>query len=140
MSKWAGLAGLRVGFVVAEADIIEGLCALRDSFNSYTVDRLAQAGAAAALRSPAYYADTTAKVIATRERVAAELVKKGFTVLPSRANFIFVRHPSLGGGDFMQDLRNKGILVRHFSGGRVEDFVRISIGTDADMDILLEKL
>jgi histidinol-phosphate aminotransferase len=138
LSKSASLAGLRVGFAVGNGELIEGLRRIRDSFNSYTVDRLAQAGAVAALSDAAYYDGINRRVIATRERAAAALAGLGFTVIPSAANFIFVRSPNMGGAAFSARLRERGILVRHFNQPRIADFVRISVGTDGEMDILLE--
>ncbi|MDR2783500.1 MAG: aminotransferase class I/II-fold pyridoxal phosphate-dependent enzyme [Treponema sp.] len=141
LSKSTSLAGLRIGFAVGNEELIEGLCRVRDSFNSYPVDRLALAGAAAAVRDAAYYEETTRKIISTRERTAAALVEKGYTALPSSANFLFIRHPILTGAEFRIRLREAGILVRHFNaeGGvsRIADFVRVSIGTDTDMDAFL---
>jgi histidinol-phosphate aminotransferase len=137
LSKSASLAGLRAGFAVGNEELVEGLCRVRDSFNSYPVDRLALAGAAAAVRDAAYYEETTRKIIATRERVSAALVEKGYTALPSSANFLFIRHPALTGAEFFTRLREAGILVRHFNTERAADFVRVSIGTDADMDVFL---
>jgi histidinol-phosphate aminotransferase len=141
LSKSASLAGLRIGFAVGNEELIDGLRRIRDSFNSYPVDRLALAAAAAAVRDVAYYEETTRKVIAARERTAAALVEKGYAVLPSRANFLFIRHPALTGAEFFTALREAGILVRRFNTGcaasRVADFVRVSIGTDADMDAFL---
>jgi histidinol-phosphate aminotransferase len=137
LSKSASLAGLRVGFAIGGEELIEGLCRIRDSFNSYTVDRLAQAGAAAALFDAAYYDAVNRRVIATRERVSAALSALGFTVIPSAANFLFVRSPRMGGADFFTRLRERGILVRFFNKPRISDFLRISIGTDEEMDILL---
>jgi histidinol-phosphate aminotransferase len=138
LSKSASLAGLRLGFAIGNEDLIKGLCRIRDSFNSYTVDRLAQAGAAAALSDTAYYDEITRRVIATRDRASAALAGLGFTVIPSAANFIFVRSPNMAGADFFARLRERGILVRHFNKPRISDFLRISVGTDDDMDILLE--
>jgi histidinol-phosphate aminotransferase len=139
LSKSASLAGLRVGFALGNEALIEGLCRIRDSFNSYTVDRLAQAGAAAALSDAAYYDGITRRVIATRERAAAALAGLGFTVIPSAANFLFVRSPGMDGAAFSARLRERGILVRHFNKPRISGFVRISIGTDEEMDALLEE-
>jgi histidinol-phosphate aminotransferase len=137
LSKSASLAGLRIGFAVGNEELVDGLCRVRDSFNSYPVDRLALAAAAAAVRDAAYYEETTRKIIATRERVSATLVEKGYTALPSRANFLFIRHPAQSGAEFCARLREAGILVRHFNAPRVADFVRVSVGTDADMDAFL---
>jgi histidinol-phosphate aminotransferase len=137
LSKSASLAGLRVGFAIGGEELIEGLCRIRDSFNSYTVDRLAQAGAAAALSDAAYYDDINRRVIATRERVSAALAGLGFTVIPSAANFLFVRSPAMTGADFFARLQERGILTRHFNKPRISDFLRISIGADEEMDILL---
>jgi len=137
LSKSASLAGLRAGFAIGNEKLIEGLCRIRDSFNSYTLDRLALAGAAAAVSDAAYYDEINSRVIATRERAAQTLRVLGFTVLPSSANFLFVKPPNISGVEFFTALREKGILVRHFNKNRIADFVRISIGTDQDMDTLL---
>ncbi|MDR2864221.1 MAG: histidinol-phosphate transaminase [Spirochaetaceae bacterium] len=138
LSKSYSLAGLRVGFAIGSGALITALESLRDSFNSYTIDRVAQAGAAAALSNTAYYAEITKKIIATRERISKELLKLHFTVLPSSANFIFIKHPVMSGEDFFLGLRKNGILVRHFKHDKIVDFVRVTIGTDKDMDIFLE--
>ncbi|GHV76465.1 histidinol-phosphate aminotransferase [Spirochaetia bacterium] len=137
LSKSASLAGLRVGFAIGNEELIEGLCRIRDSFNSYTVDRIAQAAAAAALRDTAYYDGITQKVIAARELAASALSKLGFTVLPSGANFLFIRSPTKSGPDLFAALREKGILVRHFNQPRIADFLRLSIGADKEMDTSL---
>ncbi|MDR0388625.1 MAG: aminotransferase class I/II-fold pyridoxal phosphate-dependent enzyme [Spirochaetaceae bacterium] len=135
LSKGASLAGLRTGFAIGSEELIEGLCRVRDSFNSYTLDRLAQAGAVAALKNRAYYNEINQKIIATRKRVSAALRDLGFTVIPSQANFIFVRHPAKSGALFFSALREKGILTRHFN--TIADYLRVSIGSDADMDTFL---
>jgi histidinol-phosphate aminotransferase len=137
LSKMGALAGLRVGFAIGQADLIAGLCRVRDSFNSYPVDRLAQAGAAAAVSDAAYYRRITRRLAASRERVSAALSALGFQVLPSRANFVFARHPARTGAGLFAGLREKGILVRHFNKPRIGDFLRITIGTDDEMDCLL---
>jgi len=138
LSKSASLAGLRVGFAIGNENLIEGLCRIRDSFNSYTLDRLALAGAAAAVSDAAYYDAINRRVIATRERAAEALRGLGFSVLPSSANFLFVKPPHISGAQLFATLREKGILVRHFNKNRIADYLRISIGTDEDMDALLE--
>ena len=138
LSKSASLAGLRVGFAIGNEKLIEGLCRIRDSFNSYTLDRLALAGAVAAVSDTAYYDEISRRVIATRERTAETLRGLRFTVLPSSANFLFVKPPNISGAEFFAALREKGILVRHFNKDRIADYLRISIGTDEEMDTLLE--
>jgi histidinol-phosphate aminotransferase len=137
LSKSASLAGLRVGFAVAGEELIEGLCRVRDSFNSYTLDRLAQAAAAAAVSDAAYYDELSRKIINTRDRTALELERRGFTVIPSSANFLFIRFPCLPGAKAFARLREKGVLVRRFDKDRIADFLRVSVGTDADMDRFL---
>ncbi|GHV60476.1 histidinol-phosphate aminotransferase [Spirochaetia bacterium] len=138
LSKSASLAGLRVGFAIGNKDLIEGLCRIRDSFNSYTLDRLALAGAAAAVSDASYYDNINGKVIATRDRVSAALTARGFNVIPSSANFVFIRFPAKTGAEAFAALREKGILVRHFNKPRIADYLRVSIGTDAEMDSFLE--
>jgi histidinol-phosphate aminotransferase len=138
LSKAASLAGLRVGFALGNEELIEGLCRVRDSFNSYTLDRLAQAAARAALKERAYYDRMNRKIIATRKRVSAGLSAMGFSVIPSQANFIFVRHPEKNGALFFSGLKEKGILTRRFNTGRIADYLRVSIGSDAEMDAFLE--
>jgi len=133
MSKSASLAGLRFGFAIGNEKLIEGLCRIRDSFNSYTIDLLALAGATAAISDAAYYKEINHRVIVMREQTAKSLREFGFTVLPSSANFLFVKHPNIGGAEFFAELRSRGILVRHFNKDRIADFLRISIGTDTDM-------
>jgi len=134
LSKSASLAGLRAGFAIGNEKLIEGLCRIRDSFNSYTLDRLALAGAAAAVKDYPYYDEVNKKVISTRERIAENLKNIGFNVLPSSANFIFIKAPDIKGAEIFAALREKGILVRHFNKERIVDYLRVSVGTDEDMD------
>jgi histidinol-phosphate aminotransferase len=149
LSKSASLAGLRGGYAIGNSELIEGLCRVRDSFNSYTVDRLALAGAEAAVSDAVYYDEINCRVIATRERVTKTLQSHGFIVLPSAANFIFVKAPAkvtstdkkepcISGADLMAALRERGILVRHFSKNKIADYLRVSMGTDEEMDAFLE--
>jgi histidinol-phosphate aminotransferase len=138
LSKSASLAGLRAGFAIGNEKLIEGLCRIRDSFNSYTMDRIAMAGASAAVRDAAYYDEINNRVAATRERAANSLRALEFTVLPSASNFLFVKPPVISGADFFAALRKNGILVRHFNKERIKDYLRITIGTDKDMDALLD--
>jgi histidinol-phosphate aminotransferase len=138
LSKSASLAGLRAGFAIGDEKRIEGLRRVRDSFNSYTLDRLALAGAAAAVSDVAYYDEINRRVIATRERVAGTLQSLGVTVLPSAANFVFIKASGIGGAEFFSALRQRGILVRHFNKERIADYLRVSIGTDKEMDAFLD--
>jgi histidinol-phosphate aminotransferase len=137
LSKSASLAGLRAGFAIGNRELIQGLCRVRDSFNSYTLDRLALAGAAAALRDKPYYEGINRRVIATRERVSAALSALGFQVIPSSANFIFICPPQKNGAEFFAALRERGILVRRFDLPRIGAYLRVSIGADEDMDTFL---
>ncbi|MDR0399632.1 MAG: histidinol-phosphate transaminase [Treponema sp.] len=137
-SKSSALAGLRAGFAVAGEELIEGLCRVRDSFNSYTLDRLAQAAAAAAVADTAYYDELSRRIIAARTRTAGELAVRGFTVISSAANFLFIRFPRTPGLRAFTALRERGILVRRFEGGRTDDFLRVTVGTDEEMDRFLD--
>jgi len=137
LSKSASLAGLRFGFAIGNEKLIEGLCRIRDSFNSYTIDLLALEGATAAVSDRAYYEEINRRVINTRERTAQTLRDLGFTVLPSSANFLFVKPPNINGTEIFAALRSRGILIRHFNKDRIADFLRISIGKDEDMDTVL---
>jgi histidinol-phosphate aminotransferase len=138
LSKSASLAGLRFGFAIGNEELIEGLYKIKDSFNSYPIDRLALAGAAAAIEDSAYYDEINKKVIKTRERTADGLRALGFNVLPSAANFLFVRAPNTAGAQMFAKLREKGILVRHFNKEKIADYLRVSIGTDEDMDVFIK--
>jgi histidinol-phosphate aminotransferase len=140
LSKQASLAGLRAGFAIGQRPLIEALERIRDSFNSYTVNALSQAAAAAAVLDAPYYNGITQKIIKTRERTAAELAALGFTTLPSSANFIFTKPPAPATARALfAALRENGILVRHFDKPRARDFIRVSIGLDREMDRFLEK-
>ena len=137
LSKSRALAGLRVGFAVGHPDLIAGLERVKNSFNSYPLGRLAQAGAIAAIEDQAHLLETTNKVIQTRERLVEELKALGFETLPSSANFIFTRHPQRAGEDLYQALRERGIIVRHFKSPRIADYLRITIGTDEQSNELV---
>jgi histidinol-phosphate aminotransferase len=132
MSKSRALAGLRVGYALGDAGLIEALCRVKDSFNSYPLGRLAQAGATASVRDDAYFRDSCARVVAARDAMARELARLGFAVLPSSANFVFARHPARSGSALAAALRERAVLVRHFNKPRTEPWLRITVGTDAD--------
>ena len=141
LSKSRALAGLRVGYCVGAPELIDGLTRVKDSFNSYPLDRLALAGATAAMRDDAWFADTCARIIASREQLIAGLAELGFDVLPSAANFVFARHPAADAAQLAAELRARRILVRHFARPeRIAQFLRISVGTDAQCDALLQAL
>jgi histidinol-phosphate aminotransferase len=140
MSKSRSLAGLRVGMAFGCPNLIAAMNAVKNSINSYTLDRLAIVGGTAALQDTAYFQETTQKVIATRERTANALRGLGFQVPESRSNFLFVHHPAVPAKYLMAQLRERGILVRYFDKPRINDHLRISIGTDEEMDALLAAL
>ncbi|MHB8137043.1 MAG: histidinol-phosphate transaminase [Smithellaceae bacterium] len=140
LSKSHSLAGLRVGYALGSAELIEGIIRVKDSINSYTVDRLAQAGAREAIKDDAYFQETRSKIIKTRERVSAKLKDFGFRVIPSQANFIFISNPQYSGCVLFQNLREKGILVRYFDKPKINNFLRVTIGTDEEMDCFLETI
>ena len=140
LSKSRSLAGLRVGFAIGQENLINALRCVRDSINSYTVDRVAQAGAAAALLDREYFEQTCKKVMDTRAWTAAGLERLGYTVCPSQTNFLFVRHPDKSGREIFAYLRQEGILVRRWDIPGIEEWLRISIGTDAEMRELIAVL
>lgn len=140
MSKSRALAGLRVGYAIGHPGLVEALERVKSSFNSYPIDRVAMAAAVAAVEDRAYFDRTCAAVVSTRERLTAELGKMGFEVLPSAANFVFARHPEREGLDLYGALRERRILVRHFRHPRIDRFLRITVGTDAQCDALVAAL
>ena len=140
LSKSRSLAGLRVGIAVGHPDLIEALERIKNSFNSYPLDRMAIAGAAVAFEDRAYFEQTCQQVIASREAVVAGLVALGFEVLPSKANFVFARHPGKDAAGLAAGLREQGVIVRHFKQARIAQFLRITIGTPEQNQALLEAL
>ena len=141
LSKSRSLAGLRVGYAVGHPDLIDALHRVKDSFNSYPLDRFAQAGAIAAMQDKDYFDKTRQQVISTRERLVTELQGMGFEVLPSGANFIFARHPAHEGEVLANQLRAKNIVIRHFKKpAKIAQFLRITIGTDIECQALVEAL
>ena len=136
LSKSRALAGLRVGFAVGHPALIEALERVKNSFNSYPLDRLAIVGAVAALEDAGHFERTRQAVIATRDALTAELQSLGFAVLPSAANFIFARHPRRDAAQLAQALRDRSIIVRHFKLPRIDQFLRITVGTDAECKAL----
>lgn len=141
LSKSRSLAGLRVGLALGQAPLMEALERIKNSFNSYPLDRLALAGATAAFEDRAYFDETCRQVIESREALVGQLLERGFEVLPSAANFIFARHVQKGGAALAAGLREHGVIVRHFSRPeRIADFLRITIGTPAQNQTLITAL
>jgi histidinol-phosphate aminotransferase len=141
LSKSHALAGLRVGYAVGHADLIEALVRVKDSFNSYPLDRFAQAGAQASIEDADYVAGICAQVVATREKLVADLQRLGFDVLPSGANFVFAKHATRDGADLAAALRERSIIVRHFKKpARIDPYLRITVGTDAQCAALVAAL
>ncbi|EHK72396.1 histidinol-phosphate aminotransferase [Pseudomonas psychrotolerans L19] len=141
LSKSRSLAGLRVGLALGQAPLMEALERIKNSFNSYPLDRLALAGATAAFEDRAYFDETCRQVIESREALVGQLLERGFEVLPSAANFIFARHVQKSGAALAAGLREHGVIVRHFSRPeRIADFLRITIGTPAQNQALITAL
>jgi histidinol-phosphate aminotransferase len=140
LSKSRSLAGLRVGFACGQAHLIDALVRVKDSFNSYPLDRLATAGAVAALEDEDWFRSTRDKVVDTREGLSLQLEDLGFEVLPSQTNFIFARHPKRDAAELAALLRERAVLVRHFKQPRVAQYLRISIGTREQCGALVRAL
>lgn len=138
LSKSRALAGLRVGFALGQAPLIEALDRVKNSFNSYPLDRLALAGAVAAFEDEEYFQEKRAAIIQNREWLTTQLESLGFESLPSAANFVFTRHPKHDGAELAQRLRQDGIIVRHFKLPRIEQFLRITVGTEEQCRVLVD--
>ncbi len=138
LSKSYALAGMRVGYAVASADIVAGLQRVKDSFNSYPLDSLAQAAALAAVQDRAYFDEKCLAIISSRDKLTKDLQALGFNVLPSKTNFVFATHPQHEAESLQQQLREHHILVRHFKQKRIEQFLRITVGTPEQCDTLIE--
>lgn len=140
LSKSRSLAGLRVGFAVGHADLIEALERVKNSFNSYPLDRIAIAGAVAAIEDAEHFEATRRAVMASRDKLVRELAALGFEVVPSQANFVFARHPRRDAEELARALRERSIIVRHFKQPRIDQHLRITVGTDAQCEILVAAL
>lgn len=139
-SKSRSLAGLRVGYAIGHPDLIDGLERVKNSFNSYPLDMLAIAGATASLQDEDYFQQTNQKIIDSREWTAQQLAQLGFDSLPSCTNFLFTQHKFLEGAELMGYLRGNNILVRHFSKPGIDNYLRITIGTQQEMEALVDTL
>lgn len=138
-SKSRSLAGLRIGFAIGSKTLIDVMEAVKNSYNSYTVDSLSIEMGAASIEDDEYFKSTCKKVIKTRERVTLELEKLGFDVLDSQTNFIFATHNKHNMKSLFEYLKTQKVFIRYFSLPRIENYVRITIGTNEEMDIFLEK-
>ncbi len=139
-SKSRALAGLRVGYALGSASLIEALSRVKNCFNSYPVNRIAQAGAIASVEDEAYFQASLKTIVAERENMTAQLRELGFEVLPSSANFVFARHKNTRGVELAQALRDRAVLVRHFNAPRTKDFLRITVGTAEQTEKLVAAL
>ncbi len=140
LSKSRSLAGARIGIAIGEQKLIKALNTVKDSFNSYPLDYISQRIGEIAISDQEYFQSTISKIIATREYTVRTLLKLGWEVLPSKANFIFIRNKKKSGIEIYTYLRNQGILVRHFNHPGIENFLRVSIGKEKDMELLTELL
>lgn len=139
-SKSRSLAGMRIGFAYGDENLIGALNAVKNSVNSYTLDRLALAAAQAAAEDREYFYDTCRAIAKTRETTTGKLRGLGFTVLPSQANFVFASHDRVPAETLFRRLKENGVLVRYFKKPRIDNFLRITIGTDGEMDVLTDTL
>jgi len=139
-SKSRSLAGLRVGFAVGNKDLIDGMERVKNSFNSYPMDRMAVAGAVASYQDEAYFQEKLQAVVNTREQTIRSLQGLGFDVLPSSANFVFARHTGFAADRLAAGLRERAIIVRHFKHPRIDQYLRISIGTPEECAQLIAAL
>lgn len=140
MSKSRSLAGLRIGYALGSETLIATLEAVKNSYNSYTMDAVALAAGEAAVADEAYFQETCRKVVATRERTTDALRGLGFVVPPSLTNFLFVTHPDKNASDIFAALRERGIFIRYFKLPRIDNYLRITVGTDEQMDRLIDAL
>ena len=140
LSKSRALAGLRVGYAIGHPDLIEALERVKNSFNSYPIDKLAMAGAVASIEDKAYLQKISTAVIDTRKNLVADLDKLGFVTVPSAANFVFTKHPQKDAAEIAARLREKHIIVRHFKLPRIDQHLRITIGTNQECKALVQAL
>ena len=140
LSKSRSLANLRIGFAIGHRDLIDGLTRIKDSFNSYPLDGLAMKAAIASFQDENYFADICAKVIADREWLIEQLTTLGFKVIPSKANFVFVTQANYDAAELARSLRENGVIVRHFSAARIDQYLRITVGTESQNQRLVEVL
>jgi histidinol-phosphate aminotransferase len=139
-SKSRGLAGLRLGYALGQEHLIEALQRVKNSFNSYPINSLTSAIALASIADEDYFQQCRSQVITSRERLSADLQRLGFEVFPSSSNFVFVRHAGSAAETLYHKLKSAGILVRYFKKARIDNCLRITIGTDPECDALIAAL
>ncbi|MDE6275416.1 MAG: histidinol-phosphate transaminase [Clostridia bacterium] len=139
-SKSYSLAGARCGYAIGDAALINGLKTIKDSYNSYTVNALTEGIAVRALKDTKYFSSCVDKIVATRDSVADELRGLGFEVLQSNANFLFAKHSERPASEIYYQLKKKGVLVRHFNSARVDNYLRITVGSSEEMASLVSAL
>lgn len=139
-SKSRSMAGARLGFAFADKEIISDLIKIKYSTNPYNINRLTLAAGEAAIRENDYYKANCERIIRTRKYASEALTGLGFTVIPSQANFIFAKSDRIGGQELYDELKKRGILVRHFTAEKIKDFNRITVGTDEEMKVLIETI
>lgn len=140
LSKTHSLAGLRVGYAIADRNLISALETVKNSFNSYPLSTLQQLGAIAALRDKKYYEDVSFGIAETRAYFVEELWKMGINCLPSKANFVFAEFVNPTGAQVQAALKERGILVRRFDQERIKNYLRITIGTQEEMTVVVQTL
>ena len=140
LSKSRSLAGMRIGYAMGAAALIDGLERIKNSFNSYPLGHLQIAAAVAAIEDQDYFQKTQQMLISERERLTDNLRQMGFQVLPSQANFVFVRHPQQVASKLAAELRQRSIVIRHFKQPRIQEFLRITVGTESQNDLLVESI
>ena len=139
-SKSRSMAGMRIGFAMGNKSLIQAMTDVKESINSYTMTQESIRVGAASLADEEYFQDKCQKVMATREWTKGELEKRGFEVLPSQTNFVFARHTAVSGEQIFEQLRERKIFVRHFNGPRIKEYLRITIGTEEQMKVLMKTL
>ena len=140
LSKSRALAGMRIGYAIGDKGLIYGLDRAKNSFNSYTLDRLALVAGIEAFKDRIYFEQSRDKIISTRVWITKKLIEIGFSVIPSKTNFIFIEHKKVQAKKIFNELREQGILVRYFDKPRIDNFMRITIGTDDEMNMFIESL
>lgn len=139
-SKSRSLAGMRLGFAMADEELISYMNAVKDSYNTYPLDSISLAVGEASVKDEKYFRETLDKIIKTRERITTELQNLDFEVLPSQTNFVFTKHKDVKAVEIFEYLKTKDIFIRHFSAPRINDYLRITIGTDEEMDKMMYEI